>query len=688
MVGSLGPSNILKRQKSTQRQCILRRELLPKLVQHESILSPEEVALSQELIAKLSNKQQEQLQTMDKEERKIGGVQHKKVWKESLVNQNSVEAWIKKLQSGSVKENDGGAFIYLRQVDKSNPYNLVYCNYGDVEKTNGRFYTLSKKGFTSYVKNEAVEFLTIMEWITERESFEQIKGLSFFKLFRLWRAIKYWQHNVLFCSRKTIKDSLERKLVHTKKGMAKILIRHMANCKKLESKCLINVTEPNDPCTLKEFQVMQKNYMEEMARRIAGVSETAKESLLAKIDKALNKLKLRFREEQREIEKEQEVAQRQAVRRFMGLMAPPIEKPEQKIIESDNIYEQLGFQPNLPYSNRAELKKKCKMFIRFSYLLDCIAKTSLKNMYINSLKALDRFLTIHNDLELPLELPILMNGPEFIAQKNGRTIITVQVDVKSTEIPEDEIKYAIVDEYKKPPIGNINEKSFDPTCHLQVYDSVQTSNSDDLSIHRKVKSAYIPYLEKKWLKISPEIAEIAKLLRHLVSKMLEVLKSYERHNKSKWLSPYKSILEDWDEKNTSKREVTESKYLSCEDILEKEQVFLNREMMLEGHIRKMEDNIDNYLSLLRQCLLEYWRYSRIPWSHVTNNTLKHPVDVLTLFVGQIKYHKEKFERNIPSKADLGLCRFNMRKLREGMCNAPLQALKKLDNIMVSIRNKH
>eukprot|EP00826_Nyctotherus_ovalis_P006784 TRINITY_DN11642_c0_g1_i2.p1 TRINITY_DN11642_c0_g1~~TRINITY_DN11642_c0_g1_i2.p1 ORF type:complete len:103 (+),score=32.30 TRINITY_DN11642_c0_g1_i2:148-456(+) len=89
-----------------------------------------------------------------------------------------------------------------------------------------------------------------MEWVTERELYEQIKGLKFFKLFRLWKAIRYWQHNVLFSSRKTVKDSLERKLIHTKKGMAKILIAHASNCKKLEGEHLIDMTEPNEPCSV------------------------------------------------------------------------------------------------------------------------------------------------------------------------------------------------------------------------------------------------------------------------------------------------------------------------------------------------------------------------------------------------------------------------------------------------------
>ncbi len=705
-VGSLGPSKVMRARKDAintkrgSRHTVLKKDHTSRAAQLEPVMSMEDIMRSQCLIARMSGKPEPGKEAPDKtaQDKKKSRVVHKRIWAEEDKNEpvepakNTVDAWIKKLQIESEKEDNQGAFVYLRQEDPSDPYTLVYCTYSNAEKAGGRFYTLSKKGFTSYFKGEATEFLSIVEWIMERELYEQIKSFKFFKLFRLWRAIKFWRHNVIFEKRRTVKETLERKMMLAKKGFARLLIEHRTSCRRLENQRLFDISEPDEALTLKQFEAMQETHMKKMSSTIMEVSGKTKEKFLFKINKTLDKLKKKIRESQQRNEEEKETLQQQTARNaglddMMAAQNAGTHQPESgKLMAIDAVYEHLGFQSNLSYAHRTDVRKECKMFIRFSYLLDFIAKTSLKNMYVNSMQVLDQYLSRHNDIKIPEELPILKTTPEFVAERNTKPIVLLQVTMKDKPVLDADIKFDMVDAYERPPVGKIDETNFDPTCHLQLLEEYQGVGGDieptRVLIGQKVKSGYVDSPVERWLKMTPEMPELAKLLKHCVFRMLDVVKNYERHSKNEVLHPYASVLEEWDEKVADKWEVLEDKRLSCEDMLEDQAEYLEREAIIDKHMQKMEENVTKYLTLFSMSLLRCWRYSRIPWNLVTDDRLREPVDVLTLFVKQIKKHKEDFSLRVPSRADIGFCKLSMQKAREKMIGAPSQALKKLDSIMV------
>ncbi len=699
----------LNTKRSTARNTLLKKDVSARVMHPaEPLLSAEEVMLSQELIMKMSGKPHEPEQPVDQPMEDLTSrssaaarpkktkIQHKRIWAEPAAKKeeqktepDSVEAWIKRLQVESEKEENEGAFVYFQQADPADPYSLKWCNYKDTKE---RFYTLSKKGFTSYYHNEATEFLTVVEWIMERELYEQIKSFKFFKLFRLWRAIKSWRHNVISQKRLAVKNILERKLMLTKPNFASLLVQHRSNCRRLESQLLFNVTEPDEVLTLDQFEATQKRHIKEVAGKITEASQKTKEGFMAEITRTLDELKKKIRDSQQQPDEGNETVQRQTVKNpmFAGLVTGPVShQPESgKLMAIDAVYEHLGFQSNLSYAQRTEVRKECKMFIRFSYLLDFIAKTSLKNMYINSMRVLNQFLEQHNDVKIPKELPLLKIPAEFVAEKTGKPVLSIQVSIKDTPVLDHEIKYELVDAYEKPPIGKIDENNFDPTCHIQLISDYHAAAGEvspgKVILGVKIKSAYMEQPGKRWLKISPEVEDIADTMKACVSQMLHMVKQYERHSKNENLHPYASVLEEWDEKVADKWEIAEDKHLSCEDILQDEKDFQERDEIVNRHMLRLQENLNSYLVLFDISLLKFWRYSRIPWNLVTDQQLREPVDVLTLLVKQIKSHKEEFGFRIPGKADLGFCKLNLQKIKDKMCSAPSQALKKLNHIMVSI----
>jgi len=70
----------------------------------------------------------------------------------------------------------------LNPNDSSNPYDLKVAEY--LDRNQPKYYTLSCKGLTVYENDSPVEFISLGQWLIERDSYNHIKELSFFKKFK------------------------------------------------------------------------------------------------------------------------------------------------------------------------------------------------------------------------------------------------------------------------------------------------------------------------------------------------------------------------------------------------------------------------------------------------------------------------------------------------------------------------
>lgn len=86
-------------------------------------------------------------------------------------------------------------FIYLikKKPSSNDAYNMQVVSYAYLKSNNiENYYTLSSKGVTRYEKETPIEFLSLGEWLKERDQFNAIKNLSFFRKFRKWKTLKKW----------------------------------------------------------------------------------------------------------------------------------------------------------------------------------------------------------------------------------------------------------------------------------------------------------------------------------------------------------------------------------------------------------------------------------------------------------------------------------------------------------------
>jgi hypothetical protein len=77
------------------------------------------------------------------------------------------------------KSEEETVFMYLNSQDNGDPYDLTVVSYS--KRNENRYYTLSGKGLTLYENDVPVEFISLGQWLIERDSYNHIKELSFFK---------------------------------------------------------------------------------------------------------------------------------------------------------------------------------------------------------------------------------------------------------------------------------------------------------------------------------------------------------------------------------------------------------------------------------------------------------------------------------------------------------------------------
>lgn len=71
---------------------------------------------------------------------------------------------------------------------------------------------MSAKGITLYLNEAPFEFIALGDWLIERDSYNHIKELSFFKKFKRWKFLRMWRKNILAHKRSRARRMLEEKL--------------------------------------------------------------------------------------------------------------------------------------------------------------------------------------------------------------------------------------------------------------------------------------------------------------------------------------------------------------------------------------------------------------------------------------------------------------------------------------------
>lgn len=92
------------------------------------------------------------------------------------------------------KSEEETVFVYLNPNPSGDPYDLLVCSYQ--QRNEQKYYTLSGKGLTLYENDTPIEFLSLGQWLIERDSYNHIKELPFFKKFKRWKFMRMWKKTI------------------------------------------------------------------------------------------------------------------------------------------------------------------------------------------------------------------------------------------------------------------------------------------------------------------------------------------------------------------------------------------------------------------------------------------------------------------------------------------------------------
>lgn len=242
-----------------------------------------------------------------------------------------------------------------------------------------RYYTLSGKGLTLYEHDSPVEFLQLGQWLVERDAYNCIKELNFFKQFKKWKFMRMWKKTIKREFRVQAQNSLEEKLF--------MLQPHFCTHLAIHRKLMIDMEYKRrfvDECEaggetkiIQEFAQAQVTKTEAVAEQIKNYSVKSRDNIKECITQVLAVLRSKILSE---ITLDEQ--------RRKTLPGNQTQGGATKRKDTKDANENLGFPEGMTYGHRTSLRKECSRFLRFAFLVDFLALESLTNIYLNSVDAM------------------------------------------------------------------------------------------------------------------------------------------------------------------------------------------------------------------------------------------------------------------------------------------------------------
>jgi len=444
------------------------------------------------------------------------------------------------------KSEEETVFVYLLPNPNGDPYDLLVCSYSDTREGNQpkeKYYTLSGKGLTLYENDMPVEFLSLGTWLIERDSYNQIKELDFFKKFKKWKFMRMWKKTIKHQNRMKAQNSLEEKLFMLQDHFSVHLQTHRKLMIEMEKQRFVDLCTTGETKKIEEFVEAQQRKIKGIQDEINRFSDKARQNISECIHNVLDELRTRIISE---------IALTEERKKNNPIQSSGSMSMKKKT--SNNVFEKLGFPEGMTYGHRSSLRKECSRFLRFAYLVDFLSLDALANIYTGSVRAMIERV---KDLDDNVNMEEVMNADYDDSNqaaggvRGQEPLFFVSVELSDeVEVPEKEIKQVQIDYYSQK---ESKIEDFDLIAHLELEpEKVEGEEEEDeeeeedkviVPIYKKI----IPNIEKYWLNMQPNSEEYIQVLINTFASGLENIKTFERWSKHNELQPYADALEEWDD---------------------------------------------------------------------------------------------------------------------------------------------
>ena len=574
-------------------------------------------------------------------------------------------------------------FVYFLPSNSENYYKLTPKTFNEIadKKT---YYTLSSKGLTVYIDKKPREFIKLAEWMNERQRYDVIAEIPFFKNFKIWRIITMWRKNIFKQKKIAYQNELQNSLLFNNDDYNTRLIEHKKFCNEILFLKVVDMKVGLDSNSFKKFQDMQielrkrtKRKLDEIHTKCENNFGTSIKSIFSKVNQKINDL---HNEQNHGDEKKsgnkRDKKKEKTEEKNDDRMDKVTTSENKAMMNEDEI---VGFE-NYPYKNKMMVKDEIKNFVKLAYLFDYIMLDLLRRMFIFSITDVLNKLDEYNAQTIPPKKENILNkNGEYIKPQNinpNRVVPYFMVQCKLDDKPIEKVDY-IVKKVKPFYVKATPDAEFDPTAHIQIdYEEMEyqkqlqagktqkeiMSGADLMAASDDIEIKEIKRPHHYFIKYEPDCETLKLQFKKEIKDTLEILKvkGWRAHP---GFSSYLRYMDDWDEKYADWEAAAEPKELNVEEILKEDNIFQIKDNEIENKIKFAYEKCDKYLERLDPYLQYHWKQKSINKDTLLDEYLKDSDEIFRLIFVYSENAKKVIERYIPFDEEIGMIKLN---LEEGL----------------------
>ena len=575
-------------------------------------------------------------------------------------------------------------FVYFLPSNSENYYKLTPKTFNEIadKKT---YYTLSSKGLTVYIDKKPREFIKLAEWMNERQRYDVIAEIPFFKNFKIWRIITMWRKNIFKQKKIAYQNELQNSLLFNNDDYNTRLIEHKKFCNEILFLKVVDMKVGLDSNSFKKFQDMQielrkrtKRKLDEIHNKCQNNFDTSLKSIFSKVYQKINDL---HNEQNHNVDEKKSGNKNKKKEKSEEKSDEKIDKgntnTENKTMMNED--EIVGFE-NYAYKNKMMVKDECKNFVKLAYLFDYIMLDLLRRMFIFSITDVLNKLDEYNSQDIPPQKENILNkNGEYIKPQNvnpNRVVPYFMVQCKLDDKPIEKVDY--IEKKVKPfYVKATPDSEFDPTAHIQIdYEEMEYQKQLQAGKTQKeimsgadlmAASDDIPIKEIKrphhyFIKYEPDCETLKLQFKKEIKDTLEILKvkGWRAHPR---FSSYLRYMDDWDEKYADWEAASEPKELNVEEILKEDNIFQVKDTEIENKIKFAYEKCNKYLERLDPYLEYHWKQKSINKNILLDEYLKDSDEIFRLIFVYNENAKKVIEKYIPYDEEIGMIKLS---LEEGL----------------------
>ena len=576
-------------------------------------------------------------------------------------------------------------FVYYLPSDKENYYELRPKEFKDISKEK-TYYTLSSKGLTVYIDKKPKEFIKLAEWINERQRYNVIAEIPFFKNFKIWRIIKMWRKNIFKQKKIAYQNELQNALLFNNNNYNDRLIRHKSYCNSILTLKIVDMKVGLDSNSFQKFQDLQNELRRRNRKKLDDVHDacqnnfdTSLRTIFSQVQQKINDL---HNEENRNTDDNKKGNKLTSKKKKKEERNNDYENYEKAVNDQKGILNEdeiVGFD-NFSYKNKMMIKDECKNFVKLAYLFDYIMLDVLRRMFIFSMTDVLTKLDEYNEIGVPPKKENMLNkNGEYIKpqiQNPNRVVPYFLIQCKLDNKPIEKLDYQTV-KVKPFFVKATPDSDFDPSAHIQIDNeekeyqrllnegkTPQDIMNSGVTTVQNVDSIEVKEIKRPhhyFISYDPDYEHLKTKFEKEINETLGELKvkGWRAHPR---FSHYLKYMDDWDEK-FGEWDTDEPRDLNVELILKEDAVFIQKESDIAQKLRLAYNKCETYLERLDPYLQYHWKQKSINKEILLDEYLKDADEMFRLIFVFSEKSKKIIERYIPYDEEIGMIKLT---LEEGL----------------------